>query len=224
MHAKSQTNQTVNLALFDFDGTLYPKDSFTGFIFFTLSKRHIARKGLKILPWIQAYYLRLYPAHAMRPRSFRSMFHGVSASLMHDLSQQYAQKLLKNLDADLLQQLRLHQQRGDHVVLVSASVDLYLTFICDFLQIDLICTQVEINNGVLTGLYRSKDCSSEQKKIRILQKYNLDNYQHIYAYGNSEEDLDMLALADYAFMVGENHALPELKPLQIKQSDIRKPA
>jgi hypothetical protein len=25
-------------------------------------------------------------------------------------------------------------------------------------------------------------------------------------------------------MVGENHALPELKPLQIKQSDIRKPA
>ena len=118
----------------------------------------------------------------------------------------------------------MHQQRGDHVVLVSASVDLYLTFICDFLQIDLICTQVEINNGVLTGLYRSKDCSSEQKKIRILQKYNLDNYQHIYAYGNSEEDLDMLALADYAFMVGENHALPELKPLQIKQSDIRKPA
>ena len=96
MHAKSQTNQTVNLALFDFDGTLYPKDSFTGFIFFTLSKRHIARKGLKILPWIQAYYLRLYPAHAMRSRLFRSMFHGVSASLMHDLSQQYAQKLLKN--------------------------------------------------------------------------------------------------------------------------------
>ena len=224
MHAKSETHKTLNLALFDFDGTLYPKDSFTGFMFYTLSKQHIVKKGFKILPWIQAYYLRLYPAHAMRSRLFRSMFHGVSASLMHDLSQQYAQKLLKNLDADLLQQLHLHQQRGDHVVLVSASVDLYLTFICDFLQIDLICTQVEINNGVLTGLYRSKDCSSEQKKIRILQKYNLDNYQHIYAYGNSEEDLDMLALADYAFMVGENHALPELKPLQIKQSDIRKPA
>ena len=219
MHAKSETHKTINLALFDFDGTLYPKDSFTGFIFFTLSKRHIVKKGLTILPWIQAYYLRLYPAHAMRSRLFRSMFHGVSASLMHDLSQQYAQKLLKNLDADLLQQLRLHQQRGDHVVLVSASVDLYLTFICDFLQIDLICTQVEINNGVLTGLYRSKDCSSEQKKIRILQKYNLDNYQHIYAYGNSEEDLDMISLADFPYMIGENQPLSELK-----RSNIKKPA
>lgn len=211
MHAKSETHKTLNLALFDFDGTLYPKDSFTGFMFYTLSKRHIVKKGLKILPWIQAYYLRLYPAHAMRPRLFQSMFKDISANFLQNLAQEYAQQLIQNLDQELLQQLRLHQQNGDRVVLVSASIDLYLVPICEFLNIELICTATEIKNGLLTGHYSSQDCSCEQKKLRILQKYNLADYGFVYAYGNSEEDLDMLSLADFAYMMGENKSLPELK-------------
>lgn len=211
MHAKSETHKTLNLALFDFDGTLYPKDSFTGFIFYTLSKQHIVKKGFKILPWIQAYYLRLYPAHAMRPRLFQSMFKGIAANFLQNLAQEYAQQLIQNLDQELLQQLRLHQQNGDRVVLVSASIDLYLVPICEFLNIELICTATEIKNGLLTGHYSSEDCSCEQKKLRILQQYNLEDYQYIYAYGNSEEDLDMLSLADHPYMMGENKSLPELK-------------
>ena len=215
MHAKSKKNQTINLALFDFDGTLYPKDSFTGFIFYTLSKRHIVKNGLKILPWIQAYYLRLYPAHAMRPRLFQTMFEGISADVVENLVYEYAKQLVKKLDPDLLQQLYLHQQRGDHIVLVSASVDLYLAPICELLNIELICTETEIRNGILTGRYSSQDCSREQKKLRILQRYNLEDYQYIYAYGNSEEDLDMLSLADHPYMMGKRKSLPELKPREI---------
>ena len=211
MHAKSETHKTLNLALFDFDGTLYPKDSFTGFIFYTLSKRHIVKKGFKILPWIQAYYLKLYPAHAMRPRLFQSMFKDISANFLQNLAQEYAQQLIQNLDQELLQQLRLHQQNGDRVVLVSASVDLYLVPICKALNIELICTTTEIKDGLLTGHYSSADCSCEQKKLRILQKYNLADYGFVYAYGNSEEDLDMLLLADHPYMMGENKSLPELK-------------
>ena len=215
MHAKSETHKTLNLALFDFDGTLYPKDSFTGFMFYTLSKRHIVKKGFKILPWIQAYYLKLYPAHAMRPRLFQSMFKDISANFLQNLAQEYAQQLIQNLDQELLQQLRLHQQNGDRVVLVSASIDLYLVPICEFLNIELICTATEIKNGLLTGHYSSQDCSCEQKKLRILQKYNLADYGFVYAYGNSEEDLDMLSLADFAYMMGTENPLPELKQKEV---------
>ncbi|MFW1953038.1 HAD-IB family hydrolase [Acinetobacter beijerinckii] len=215
MHAKSEKNKTINLALFDFDGTLYPKDSFTGFIFYTLSKRHIVRKGLQILPWIQAYYLSLYPAHSMRPRLFQSMFKNISADFVDKLAEEYAQKIVKNLDPKLFKQLQLHQQKGDQVVLVSASVDLYLKPICNFLNIELICTQTEISSGLLTGNYVSEDCSCEQKKIRILQQYNLDDYQYIYAYGNSEEDLEMLSLADYPYMMGTENSLPAI--IEIKR-------
>ncbi|MPW45819.1 HAD-IB family hydrolase [Acinetobacter guerrae] len=214
MYATSETNKNINLALFDFDGTLCTKDSFTGFIFYTLSKRHIVRKGIKILPWIQAYYLKLYPADAMRAKLFATMFKGNSAEQLQQLGQEYAQTLLKNLDSKLLQRLLQHQAQGDKVVLVSASIDLYLKPVCELLNIDLICTQVDIHHGIITGEYSTPDCSSEQKKIRIHDAYHLNDYAHVYAYGNSYEDLEMFSLADSCYMVGEDQHLPKLADIK----------
>lgn len=74
----------------------------------------------------------------------------------------------------------------------------------------MICTGTKIINGKYSGDYSTPDCSCEQKKIRILERYNLDQYQKIYAYGNSEEDLDMLSLADFKYMVGEDRVLPQI--------------
>lgn len=211
MHQKSQTHK--NLALFDFDGTLCKKDSFSRFFFFALSKGHIMQRGIKILPWIMAYYLRQYPAHLMRPKLFHAMLSHVACSPLENIAVQYAQSLLQQqLDPHLYQQLLQHQALGDDVVLVSASIDIYLKPIAQALAIDLICTETEIQQQHYSGRYLSADCSGQQKKIRILQQYDLSNYQSIYAYGNSEEDLAMLTLADFPYLVSKaNHALPQLK-------------
>ena len=208
MHAKSQKYK--NLALFDFDGTLCSKDSFTGFIFYALSKRHIFKQGLKILPWIQAYYLKLYPAHRMRPKLYASMFKDSDAEEILQLAQDYAQQLMLKLNPKLLEQLMQHQELGHDVVIVSASLDLYLKPVCSYLNIDLICSEVEIKAGKITGFYQTADCSNDQKKIRILEKYNLDDYAEIYAYGNSYEDEEMLSLATYSYMAGVDQVLPKI--------------
>ena len=208
MHAQNQEPKT--LALFDFDGTLYLHDSFTGFIFYALRKRHIVKRGLQILPWIQAYYLKLYPAHRMRPKLYASMFKDSDAEEILHLAQDYAQQLILKLNPKLLEQLIQHQELGHEVVLVSASLDLYLKPVCSYLNIDLICSEVEIKAGKITGFYQTPDCSNQQKKIRILEKYNLDNYAEIYAYGNSEEDEEMLSLANYPYLVGKNQQLPQI--------------
>jgi HAD superfamily hydrolase (TIGR01490 family) len=208
MYATSKKNK--NLALFDFDGTLCKKDSFTGFIFYALSKRHIVKQGIKILPWIQAYYLNAYPAHAMRSKLFRAMFSNADVLELQQIAQDYAASLMSQLSHPLLKQLRQHQALGDDVVLVSASVDVYLQHVCNLLSIDLICTQTEQVNNIYTGQYITPDCSSEQKKLRILEKYSLDHYSVIYAYGNSVEDREMLGLATYSYMVGTDQQLPEI--------------
>jgi HAD superfamily hydrolase (TIGR01490 family) len=208
MYATSKKNK--NLALFDFDGTLCTKDSFTGFIFYALSKRHIVKQGIKILPWIQAYYLNAYPAHAMRSKLFRAMFSNANAPELQQSAQEYAASLMNQLNHSLLKQLKQHQALGDDVVLVSASVDVYLKPVCELLNIDLICTHTEQVNEVYTGQYTTPDCSSEQKRQRILEKYHLDDYAVIYAYGNSREDDEMLAMANHTFMVGTDQQLPEI--------------
>lgn len=213
MYATSETNKIIkNLALFDFDGTLCTKDSFTGFIFYALSKRHIVKQGLKILPWIQAYYLNFYPAHAMRAKLFRSMFSNTPAIELQRLGEEYAQELVSTLSPEIFAQLQQHQLLGDQVVLVSASIDIYLAPLCKLLDIALICTETQIKNGIMTGYYSTPDCSNEQKKLRIHEQYSLQDYYQIYAYGNTSEDLDMLSLATHPFMVGEDRILPSLTP------------
>lgn len=203
MYAKSQSPQA--LALFDFDGTLCKKDSFTGFMFYAHSHLHIIKQGLMISPWILAYYAKSYPAHLMRPKLYQALFKNTSADQINHLAHDYAQNLLRFLDPELLHQLHSHQRRGDHIVVVSASLDLYLQPLCQHLGIELLCSEVEIKNDRLTGFYASKDCSNEQKVIRILEKYDLSHYSHVYAYGNSEEDLAMLELADTAHYVGRDY-------------------
>lgn len=211
MHAQNQESKT--LALFDFDGTLYLHDSFTGFIFYALRKRHIVKRGLQILPWIQAYYLKLYPAHRMRPKLYASMFKDSDAEEILQLAQDYAQKLILKLNPKLLEQLIQHQELGHEVVLVSASLDLYLKPVCSYLNIDLICSEVEIKAGKTTGFYQTPDCSNQQKKSRILEKYKLQDYAEIYAYGNSEEDEEMLSLAHQRYLEGHDKQLPKINIL-----------
>ncbi|MHA3890685.1 HAD family hydrolase [Acinetobacter sp. GXMZU3951] len=209
MYATGETYK--NLALFDFDGTLCKKDSFTGFIFYALSKRHIVKQGLKLLPWIQAYYFNIYPAHAMRPKLFNAMFKDTDYAEIQQMAEAYAQLLIHELDAKFITQLRQHKSLGHDVVLVSASVDLYLKPLCQLLDINLICTETEVRDGRLTGYYQSADCSRLQKKIRISEHYNIAEYSSIYAYGNSEEDLEMFSLAQYTYMVGRDQTLPPLE-------------
>lgn len=208
MYATRKTYQ--NLALFDFDGTLCSQDSFTGFIFYALKKRHIIRQGIKILPNIQAYYFRCYPADKMRAKLFYQMFQQQSATEIQAIAAEYAQTLIAQLDSQMLIRLKAHQIAGDRVALVSASLDLYLQPLCDYLNIDLICTQTEIKNGKFTGHYASLDCSRRQKSLRVQQQYQLQHYARIYAYGNSYEDKELLALSDYPFMVGRDLELPAL--------------
>ncbi|ATO20815.1 HAD-IB family hydrolase [Acinetobacter sp. LoGeW2-3] len=212
MHAQDQKPQA--LALFDFDGTLYPHDSFTGFMFYVLKKRHIIWRGYKVLHWITAYYLRLYPAHRMRPKLYSAMFKDCDVELIQPLALQYANKVLENLDSALFEQLQKHQELGHKVVLVSATIDLYLEIIAKALNVELICSKVEIKNGKLTGKYLTPDCSYMQKKLRVLEVINLADFETIYAYGNSEEDLDMMSLAGDTYMVGHDKELPILDKVQ----------
>jgi phosphatidylglycerophosphatase C len=78
---------------------------------------------------------------------------------------------------------------------VSASLDLYLKDWCLKNNLHLICSELEIKNGVYTGRYRGGDCSGMEKARRIRKSLNLEAYSTIYAYGDSPEDEAMLSLA-----------------------------
>lgn len=54
----------------------------------------------------------------------------------------------------------------------------------------------------VTGTYRyvGGDCCGTEKSERISRRYTLTEYPTIYAYGDTDEDHDMLAIADRRYL------------------------
>ena len=52
----------------------------------------------------------------------------------------------------------------------------------------------------LSGFYQQGDCSLERKVSRVKAAFSLDEFESIYAYGDTHEDIPMLKLADYAML------------------------
>lgn len=103
----------------------------------------------------------------------------------------------------MMEKLQHHLKNGDDVVIVSASLSLYLAPWCQEHKVKLICSHAAIRNGKLTGRYKGEDCGKGVKARLVQQEYNLKNYNTIYAYGDTDEDWELLNLAHVKYMCGK---------------------
>ncbi len=110
---------------------------------------------------------------------------------------------LKHIDTILrpkaMEKIAWHKEQGHKVVIVSASIECWLKPWCDKHGLDLIATKLEIKDGTVTGKFLTKNCYGIEKANRAHEQYNLDDYDHIYAYGDSRGDKELLELADESF-------------------------
>lgn len=98
-----------------------------------------------------------------------------------------------------MERVRWHQNEGHDVVIVSASMAEWLQPWCDQNSIVLISTRLEVKEGRLTGRFATKNCYGPEKANRVKAAYDLSRYDHIFAYGDSRGDRELLALADEPF-------------------------
>jgi HAD superfamily phosphoserine phosphatase-like hydrolase len=118
------------------------------------------------------------------------------------LGERYAATLEAKFRPDVLERVRWHCASGHTVVLVSASLDVYLRPLAARLGVDVIATELEARGGTLTGRYRGGDCSGPEKARRVAERYDLARYALIYAYGDTAEDEALLALGHRRFFRG----------------------
>jgi phosphatidylglycerophosphatase C len=190
----------MDLALFDFDGTITVKDTFLPFMHLAVPRARVRLGTALLSPMILAYRLGAVRASTMRAAIVFSGLSGASASKVNALGARYAAGFAELLRPEAQERLTWHQQRGDQVVVVSASLDVYLSVWCAQMGVDLICTQLESRGGVLTGRSVGGDCSGAEKAKRVRARYPLGSYQKIYAYGDTAEDRELLALAHEAYL------------------------
>ena len=184
------------IAFFDFDGTITRSDTFMGFLRYLEGPVRFAWKLTLTIPHILLYLLRVIPHGQLKTRVCTRFLRGKSLRHLEEAAHCYSREVLPALvRPPALQKIRWHQEAGHRVVLVSASADLWLRPFAEEYGLDLIATRLEVRDGLLTGRLQGPNCKGPEKANRIRNRFNLDRYRIVYAYGDSSGDREMLRLA-----------------------------
>lgn len=191
------------VAAFDFDGTLVPGDSLLPFVWRTAGPRRFllaaVRHGLRIL---LASAVGIGSRDLAKERFLRSTLGGLPLATVRKSAESFAVDLERRVDAAALDRLRWHADQGHELVLVSASLALYLQPLADALGFDeVLATRLVVDaKEHLTGDLDGANVRAEEKVVRLRRWLDGDPCE-LWAYGDSAGDRELLALADHGVRV-----------------------
>ena len=186
---------------FDFDGTLTTSDTLLEFIKYAKGRGRFLMVFLMYSPLLVLMKLHLYPNWKAKQRIFAHLFAGMRIekfdALCHDFAEE-SQHLLRPKGITLVHEALV---AGAQVFIVSASIDNWVRPFFDIRNlkgVQVLGTQIEVEDGKLTGNFKSNNCYGKEKVHRIaevLKSFERSEYE-IEAFGDSRGDKEMLAFAD----------------------------
>ena len=194
------------LFAFDFDGTLTTRDTLIAFIRYACGTPRFLLGFLLHAPLLVLMKLRLYSNGKTKQRLFTWFFQGMSIETFDALCQSFALSHRHLLRPDTVRLLQQALSEGTEVLVVSASIDnwvqpFFSTFHLPPSTCHVLCTQIEVIDGRLTGRFLTPNCYGQEKVRRILALHPDRSTYHLTAYGDSRGDRELLAFADEAHLV-----------------------
>jgi len=184
------------IVAFDFDGTLTTRDTFLPFIHYVFGTQRFLQGFILYAPLLVLMKLGLYPNWKAKQRVFSHFFRGMTFKEFENYCDLFAIHNLYLLRPKAKKALYQAQDDGAEVLIVSASIDLWVESF--FPGIHVLGTQVEVEKGRLTGRFLTPNCYGQEKVNRILELYPDREKYHLTAYGDSRGDRELLAFADEA--------------------------
>jgi phosphatidylglycerophosphatase C len=203
-----------SLALFDLDGTLTYRDTLFEFLTGYLAG-HPARlvRASAIVFALAEFALARRDRGLLKSRAIRAVMGGLPRSAVDAWSERFVAGLepRRRFRPGALEAVEAHRARGDRLVLLSASPDLYVPRIGRLLGFErTICTEVRWNGDRLDGALGTENRRGEEK-LRCLERLRAEFPGiPVVAYGNSASDLAHLERAERGVMVNGNARAREL--------------
>ena len=188
------------IAFFDFDGTITTRDTLLAFIVFRYGKWRTISGLLLVSPFYLLYMLKLIPVQTAKERVLRQFFRNEQVTNFASAAEEFVNTALPSLiRTKAINEIKLLQQEGTEIVIISASPDFWLLPWSKKINASLISTKLESKNGKLTGKIEGNNCRGREKVRRIISAYNLSDYDEVYAYGDTKGDKPMFELATICF-------------------------
>jgi HAD superfamily hydrolase (TIGR01490 family) len=186
------------LAIFDLDGTITRHDTLWPFIRGYLWRNPVRlwRLAPCLLPLLR-FVCGQRDRGVLKGAIIRLTLGGVPRERLQKWAQEFAKRLLSDgLYAEALACIEVHRRSGAHLVLLSASTDIYVPEISRALGFNAcLCTEVRWrSDGSLEGSLSSANRRGPEKArcVNAVLAERQPRYSH--AYGNSKADLEHLRL------------------------------
>lgn len=186
----------TKLAIFDFDGTIYKRDTLFSFWFFVLRK-YPERIIFAPYQLLILFLLKFKIINAQYAKEkFLIYITGLqSQSRDRILNEFWEKEFPKNFILSTLDFIREYKKAGCEIVCISASPDIFLTPICKEAGIDtLISTTVSFTNKQSLKIV-GNNCRGKEKISRLYSIYNKENVIIEFAISDNNDDVDLLHLA-----------------------------
>jgi HAD superfamily hydrolase (TIGR01490 family) len=195
----------MRLAVFDLDGTITRHDTLVSYVLGFMIRRSPWRLPalLLVLPAALRYAIGSIDRGGLKSAFIRAGLAGCRRNELDIWSGKFVARLLRRgVLPKALEAIRAHASSGDHLVLLSASTDLYVPAIGQALGFhEVICTGVRWDGERLDGKLTTPNRRGEEK-ARCIEalRARFPGVQSV-AYGNAASDLPHLKLVDRGVLV-----------------------
>jgi len=198
-------------AFFDLDETILSINSGSVLV------REAYKKGLMstsdllnaiYLSWLYKFHLR---DTSIIVSGMGRWLKGMTLDEMNVLSEHVINKhLVDAIRPEIYSEIKLHRENNAEIVILSSAIIQICRPLGSYVGADnIVCTVMEVADGVFTGLPENKFCFEDEKRIRLIQYCEMKNYNlnETYYYGDSISDLPALKVVGHPVCVRPDRRL-----------------
>jgi phosphatidylglycerophosphatase C len=195
---------------FDFDGTLSTRDNFVPFLRRVAGTpatvRAFATGAARVAKTGRSHWSR----NAMKAELLDQLFGERNAADLEDTARTFADDVVaSHLRGEAVERADWHRTQGHRIVIVSASLAVYLRPIAERLRVDaVLATELEVDDaGRLTGRMDGENVRGPEKARRLdawIAESLPGATPFVWAYGDSSGDTELWARADRAVRLGRH--------------------
>ena len=209
------TAQTKSyIAFFDLDRTVISKNS-GSLLLWQAYKNRVMSTGNLINAIFQSY---LYKFNLRDTNliilKLGSWGKGLRQEIIDELSKEVVDKYLKgSIRPEIIKEIGFHKENNAATVILSSAISSICEPIGRYIGVDdIICTSLEISDGILTGAPVGKFCFGDEKRIRLLSycEQNHFNPAEAWYYADSISDLPVLEVVGHPVCVTPDKKLTRI--------------
>lgn len=186
------------VAAFDFDVTITTKDTFVPFLVLAFGRLRVYQAFLWLALDGFMVLFKIESRDRFKELIVNALFKGQSVDRLKNIGQEHARKIKNLVRPSALHRISWHKERGHRLVMVSASLDLYLEPIAAELGFnDLLCTRLSSDGCTFDGGLSGRNCRGPEKAVLLKNLLGDLSGFEIHGYGDSNGDNELLAVSTH---------------------------